>query len=237
MGKKRKIFLSFLLCILMTFTTSMPVSAQPVANEDIESDATMYSVIDIENYSNEIMLGKKVVLPDGAVLTPISKDEYVSRLAKEKNISIEEAYELESADNSMSRSTSIESYIDYSKDFTYPGNSSFKSTLLATLKIKTWQGGAVQIQNVLSVSSQRKSGLYLYDWVQTDAFSDPTENGSGFPVTKAVLTAKGYFTVEVDTSVTGTVKLLGFSIDVTVGTVIKYISNNTVLRDTVNLYP
>lgn len=236
MGKQKKVFINLVLCILLTFITAMPVLAQPISNECMDSNYNICSIVDISDFSDEIQLGKKIVLPDGAVLTPISKDEYVSKLAKEKNISIEEAYKLESENISLYGATSTISYVDYEKDFTYSGNSYFKATLLATIKIQKWQGGAAQIENVLSVSSQRKSGLYEYDWIETDSFSDPTENGSGYPVTSVVLTAKGYFEVTVDVSVEGSVNLPGFSIGGSVGTKDTYISKNMPMRSTFSVY-
>jgi hypothetical protein len=233
--KQKKIFLKLAVCILLMIMTVMPTLAQSIVNENMDLNAELCAVIDINKYYDEIIAGEKIILPDGAILTPISKSEYISRLAKEKKITVEEAYELELDDAVLARNSMV-SYVDYTKNFTYSENSNYNATLLATVKIRKWQGGAAQIENVLSVSSQRRSGLYEYRWIETDAFSDPVENSSSYPVTSVVLTAKGYFEVVVDISVEGSVNLPGFGVGGSVGSVITYISDNMVMRSTFSVY-
>lgn len=228
---KRRINILLFLALCLTTIFPLPAFAASDMNESTEN--ILSTTVDI----SDIELGEINVLSDGAILTPISQEEYVYRLADEKNISYEEAYELESQGNKARAAVTY--YYDYSKVFPYAANTDFKAELQATLKI--WSDANYrQIEDVLSVSSKRSSGVYNYSWVQTDAYSDPQAGSSSFPVTSVVLGAKGYFEVTTTHSVSTSTgaELEGFSFTYSSETTDEYhyISNTLSMRAAYSLY-
>lgn len=218
-----------ILCLTSVYSSS--VYAVPDISENISNDVE--SFVDISS----IELGKVNVLCDGAILTPISAKEYIQRLANEKNISYEEAYELENGERK--ERAVVTYYYDYSKVFPYTSNSDFKAVLQATLKI--WSDGNYrQIEDVLSISSKRSSGLYNYSWIQTDVYSDPQPGSSGFPVTSVVIGAKGYFEVTMtysqETSIGGELKGFTFTYSSSTTNEYHYISDTLSMRGNYSLY-
>ncbi|MBU5677244.1 hypothetical protein KQI88_12550 [Alkaliphilus sp. MSJ-5] len=200
------------ICALMVGMFISPTFAHPSSIDNIESFTTLEATVDISN----IPLGQEVVLPDGAVLTPISEEEYMTRLAKDKNISLKEAYEMELKNLSSLRSSGNTFRYNYSKTFTYSRNSSFKADLEATLSIYT--GGSFrQINEVLGVGTRRRSGLYDFDFIETYSYSDPLQGSSKFPVGTVHLGANGYFEVVVSGSVGGSIEVPGFTFEASVG--------------------
>lgn len=232
-----KQFQKTILCLGLCMLASTPTFAQSnlssdgnvnsISSNTIEDNA-METSIDISN----IELGEIVTLPDGAVLTPISKEEYLSRLADEKNISLEEASRLESLNVNNSRQLY---YYDYSKTFSHPKNPNFSAILQATLKM--WGSGMYrQIEDVMAISSKRNSGLYTYRWIQTDAYSDPREGSASFPTTSVTLGAKGYFEVTTTSSLDISGDLPGFSLSSSAGWEYVYESETLSMRSTYSLY-
>ncbi|MFA9397447.1 MAG: hypothetical protein ACERKV_04170 [Clostridiaceae bacterium] len=231
----KKIFLSLGFCTLISVMIANPVSAQTISSKNVKLQPTIQSKIDI----SQINLGEKIILPDGAILTPISKDEYVSKLANEKNISIWEANEMQSRTTLLSLNYLMTSgtiyYYDYAKTFTYTGNSNFKADLEATLKI--WSSGSFRsIENVLTIGSRRTSGIYNNDWIETAKFSDPQPNSSSFPVASVTLGANGYFQIKSTYNYSITGGIPGFSASSSVGGEYIFKSSTMNMRGYMSLY-
>lgn len=252
MKQFKKLFLLLGLCAMIITTTANPVSAKTISSKDIKSHPTIQAKIDISG----IELGGKVILPDGAILTPISKDEYVSTLAKEKNISIQEAYEMEKRDSERILASKMEKrdsksllesastlalqssiiYYYYTKNVTYSGNQSYSATLQATLKLYN-SGSFRDIEDVLAVSSRRNTGLYTYTWNQTSAYSDPGMGSSDFPTTSVSLFADGYFEIVTSVNLEASGEVVpGFSLGGSIGGNYIYDSETMYMEGYYSLY-
>lgn len=146
MKKSSKIISSFCLCL---FLVSLITVCAKIDETD-DSSANMISAeIDMEDMKSQ----RIITLPDGATLTPISQDEYISILAIEENIPYTEAYFLENPNTATPSRDGTTYYYNYSKNFTYSKNTNYKATLFATLKI--WADGSYkQIENVTGVGSK-----------------------------------------------------------------------------------
>lgn len=230
----KKFLLSLSVCAAIATMVVSPVSAQSNPSNTLEGATTMEATIDI----SDIELGKKVVLPDGAILTPITQEEYLSRLAAEKNISLKEAYNMEATSlrvQSLFAPSSTTYYYDYVKTFSYSKNTTFKADLQATIKIYN-SGSFRQIDDVITVSSRRRSGIYDYEWIETDAYSDPDRGSSEFPVISVTLGAKGYFEVRTSFSLDLSVDLPGFSAGGSSGGEFIYQSDTLSMRSTYRVY-
>lgn len=197
---KKLLLLTLVLSIMMT----SPALAQSTSSENLALDSRMEAKLDI----SDLKLGGKIVLPDGAVLTPISRDDYASSLARELNISFQEATEMESTN--LMRAATIY-YYSYSKTYTYSSNKSFKADVQATIKISN-SGSFRQIEDVISVSTRRTagSGTHGARWIELDAYSDPDRGSSKFPSRTVVLGGSGYFEIVSTTSIDLSVDLKGF---------------------------
>jgi len=181
---------------------------------------------------NNIELREKVVLPDGAVLTQISFEEYVSRLAKENNISIQEAYRLEP---NMNLASDDITYWNYSKEFTYRDNKNFSAELEATIKLYN-RGSFREIKDVMGVGSRIASGRYKHSWIQTRAWSDPKEGSSKFPTTSVTLGASGYFEARVSMGGGLGMDIPGFSFQGDIHGESIYYSNTMNMEGTYRVY-
>ncbi|AFK85131.1 MULTISPECIES: hypothetical protein [Thermoanaerobacterium] len=220
----KRFLVSLLLCLALTFSASVGIAAQNDSsvmnangvnsNNIIKPQLTVQTKIDISN----VKLGERIVLPDGSVLTPISKEEYISKLAKEKNISLQEAYKIES--NTIAAGSIY--YYNYTKTFSYPKNSGFKAELVATLKLYS-QGSFRQIEDVVAIGSKGVSGTHTFRWIQISAYSDPQMGSSKFPTTSVTLGANGYFEVLSQDSINTSVELPGFSFSYSTGNEYIYI--------------
>lgn len=223
-----KKFNQSLLVLGMLVISSSNILAAPVVNLTNVSEApqnVMAVTIDLSNIEH----GKTVILPDGSVLTPISQEQYVQELAREKSITLEEAYKL---DQSMEQRAGNTYRYHYSKTFKYSKNTNFKSDLEATIKCWT-DGRYTQINEVLSVSSRASEGLYDYDWIETAAFADSNQ---GYPCGLVTLCAKGYFDVRVSNSVGVDFDIPGFSMSGSSSSNLIYRSSTMIMEGTYKTY-
>jgi hypothetical protein len=85
-----------------------------------------------------------------------------------------------------------------------------------------------------NVSSRRISGYYSYTWEGLNHWDDPS--GGSYPTTSVVVSAKGYFKVEVDSSVSGGISLPGFELGGSVGGTDTYLSENMSIYYTFRVY-
>lgn len=223
-------FKKLVLGVSIFMISSVSVLASPI--HPMQTNNTNSMISSTINLA-DMELGEIIVLEDGAVLTPISQEEYIQRLAKEKGISIQEATSIEK--NSAKNTTRVSYYYDYEKKFTYEENSQFKAQLEATIKIYSQGGDYRQIDEVLGVSSRGISGTSGYEWIETSAYSDP--EGGDFPTWKVTLGAKGYFKIVNEVSLGGSVEIIpGFSVESSGSSSIIYTSETMNMRDTYSLY-
>lgn len=237
MNLLKKLALKVSIVVAIVAMIATPVSAQPNSSKSVSVQPNLSNTVELEatvDISN-IELGEKVVLPDGAVLTPITQEEYISRLAAEKNISFQKAYSMELKDSEYQILSGTTYYYDYVKRFTYSRNSSFKADLEATIKIYT-DGSFRQIDDVLDVASRRAAGVYDNDWIETSAYSDPDQGSDEFPVTSVTLGAKGYFEVRTTFELNVSVDLPGFSAGGGSGGEFIYQSETMSMRSTYSVY-
>lgn len=235
----KKLFTTLGITSILTTIMFSPVSAKTISNGSTNPNTTVQGKIDI----SEAKLGGEIILPDGAKLTPISRDEYISILAKEKNISIQQAYEIETRSSKsylgtsalLSTTASPYYYYNYSKVFTYSKNSHFKAELVATLKVYS-SGSFRQINDVMAISSRRYAGLYDYTWSQLTAWSDPQPGSSKFPTTSITLGASGYFEVSTSYSIDLSTDLPGFSVGGSSGGQHIYQSNTMFMSSSYSVY-
>lgn len=228
----RKLLLTLVLCTMVISSVGNFALAETISSENDKPFFTTQGVVDISN----IELDKNVTLSDGAVLTEISFDEYVSRLAKARSISLQEAYEIESRDISL-MSRGEYKYYDYSRVFEYKYNKNFEGEVNATIKVYISSDTSFrQIEDVFGISSKRKSGLYVYTWTETSAWSDPREGSSQFPTLSVTIGVDGYFEVTITGSVGGSVDLPGFSVSGEYSWGNTYISRNVPVRATYRVY-
>lgn len=217
------------LSICLSLIVSVPVFAEDNCGEEIKLNNVLDAVIDIDN----IALGEKVILKDGAILTPISEQEYIRRLMEENEYSIVEARHIESQAKNMRSGTTY--YYNYSKKFTHPKNSGCTAILEATLKI--WADNSYkQIENVMGVGSRRNSGTYQAQWIETYHYSDPQQGSSSFPTTKIVLGASGYFRITSTYALNTSTQIPGFSLGSSSGGTYTYESTSLNMNATYSLY-
>lgn len=223
--KLRKLLLSLMVCTMLVGMMRNTVLAQA----SIEDNTKVNAVIDI----SDIELKEKVVLPDGAVLTQISFDEYVSILSEEKGISLQDAYKLESREGiRLLAGETI--YYKYSKVVEYYENRSYSAKLLATIKIYT-SGSFREIRGISGVGSRPNSGTHDYDWIEVYSWTDPYDS-LDFPTTQVTIGATGYFEVRVSTTVGVGMDIPGFSAGVDYGGETIFTSNDVNLEGTYRVY-
>ncbi len=190
------------LCCVILYGNSISVEAKELQELDKNKEmqeSTMVSVIDL----SKLELGEKIILEDGAILTPITVEEYAKVVENEKSIPIDETLRLEE----IAKSSSSIYYYTYTKQFSYPQNSGFKATMEATIKCSR-VGVHTQIQAVYGLATRGSAGTYSYTWIQTAAFYDAPY----WPANNVKLFGRGYF--EVNTALTGSISggLPGFSV-------------------------
>lgn len=195
--------------------------------------------------------------------TEITYEQYIEALAQKHNITIDEAIERDNKENekyeaklkkrfpelfsnssdeqntllrasATTASTGTYSYVDISHTQVYDENPNYSASVEASFKIYNY-GSFREIVNIMgSVGSRRISGLYNYTWEGTNHWDDPA--GGQYPTTSVVISAKGYFQVQVDSSVSVGFSLPGFDLGGSVGGTDTYLSETMSIYYTYRLY-
>lgn len=175
--------------------------------------------------------------------TEISYDEYINRLAAEKNISREEAIEFDNQQNieilkdAKSRNINQKQagivYKDLSFTKRYNKNTSFSYDTNLTVKL---YGEYIyyQVEDVLGMSTRISSGFGSAEFIEEAAWAEPV-NGS-FPTTDLHIYSRGYFQVTNDASMSGGGSIAGFEISGSVGSTTYQTSDSISLNTTWHPY-
>ena len=224
MKNLKKVVLTSLLVIGVSSSIGSPVLAysNSIGNK-VSSSPIMVSKIDVNDIKN-VMVGKKIILKDGGVLTRISEKEYLRGKAKELGVPFEYVYKMKHSNNAYINvsDTGREEYYDYEKVFTYSKNSDFKARMEATLTLYV-NGSFREFTKVDSLTSRRDSGLYENEWIQTASFHDIYPD-------RVKLNTQGYFSVTVSKSFGESIDLPGFSVDGSTGINMIYLSDTMKMR-------
>jgi|GEM_PF-2958527 len=122
--------------------------------------------------------------------------------------------------NERTYANDIIKYQNYEKEFSYPGNSSFRCAITATVVTFSDYGHTRLIDRVDMLSTRRVSGLYDYDWIEK-----ATSSNISYDKTSVRLSATGHFTTSITSSHGGTIEIIpGFSYSGSVGTTSTYLS-------------
>lgn len=105
----------------------------------------------------------------------------------------------------LSQHSDVVQYYTYQKEFSYDRNKSFKGQMTARIVVLNDYGVHKVIQRVDSITTKRVAGLYYYDWIEQSTTSEIAANYKSVRIEIV-----GYFKVEVDTALEGSVDILGF---------------------------
>lgn len=201
-----KKLMSLLLCAALLVTAAPAAFAYTP-----ENDSDTVTRIPVNELA-DLAMNDSLVLDDGAVLTRITYDEYVSETATYNGITDNEVIKNEPV---LPQSGSgAYYYYGFTKTQALDKNNWFKATLVATLRLYVYNSYA-QIEGISGISTKLASGLYLCKWQQQSVSSYPDENDStSFPCGRIDIMGDGYFYVEPNISVSeqATLEGCGFTI-------------------------
>lgn len=111
-----------------------------------------------------------------------------------------------SATMALMEHSNLLEYYTYQKEFSYDLNTAFKGLMTARIVVMNDYGVHKVIESVDSITSKRTAGLYRDRWIQQSATSRIATDYKSVRIEIV-----GYFEVEVDASVEGSVTIAGFT--------------------------
>lgn len=218
---------SILLSLILVLAMSVPAFAAEYPTSDF-SDTSLcdISLNGLENYR---VLDFEEVIAQDMEHYNISYEAARSRLLAEEAEMLAEYYGAKHALSTLSsqntHSDQIE-YREYSKEFSYKNNGSFKGLLEARIGVINDYGVHKAISRVQWMMTRASAGLHSYSWVDggSDYEIQPDKKSVDFFVV-------GYFEMTVDVSLNIGGDASGFTVGGSIGTQLIYRS------DTVREYP
>ncbi len=199
---KKKISLLLMLCLLISSFSGVYAADKKVLDYSIP-----------KSFTDE--KGQKITIEDQTY------EEYIKDLAKQKNVSIEEAVILDKSDTKetlYNNGVSLDSvgtiiYRTVKVDGSLEENDNFSARLITKLKIYA-EYSYRQIENVIYQDIQMISGGgYNTTLVSEVCSSDPKADSSEFPVSEIYLTGAAQFQIALVSSTGGGISIPGFSLD------------------------